>query len=131
MLIQSQFPRAAMVGIHFYLKSRNLNCFHMTWDTNRLRFLETLMMQHFPFHYLYMAFFSLSDGTVASRTNREPTAAPPTRTRRLHPRGRSCTATAAYLWTARVCRKPRVKRRQVTQQQRPHPNAPPTPRYTM
>lgn len=63
---------------------------------------------------------SLSGGTVASRTNREPTAAPPTPTRRRHQRGRSCTVTAAFLWTARVCRRPRVKHRQVAQQLR-HP----------
>lgn len=55
-----------------------------------------------------------SDGIVVSRTSKEPTTARPSRTRHHHLRGRSCTATVAFLSTAKVCRSSRSKRRQVT-----------------
>lgn len=60
-----------------------------------------------PFH---------SGGTAASRTSKVPTTAQPTRTRRRHLRARSCTVTAAFLWTAKVCRssRARLRHRQVT-----------------
>lgn len=58
---------------------------------------------------------SHTGGTAASRISKEPTTAPPTRTRPRHPRGRSYTVTAAFLWTARVCRssRARIKHKQV------------------
>lgn len=62
-----------------------------------------------------LTYFHLG-GTAVSRTSKEPTTAQPTRTRRHPLRGRSCTATVAFLWTPRVCRssRARLRHRQVT-----------------